>query len=121
MPEVHGGRQSNGVEELAARLDRHHGPDRNAARVQAVGARGEHAVAHLHVGLERHVLERETVAAGAAHDALAAGALDHRPDAGSAVGDELHLGVRALGQDDAADQAVGGGDRAAREPPAAPA
>ena len=55
-----------------------HGPDRDAARVEAVGAGGEHAVAHLHVGLERHVLERETVAAGAAHDALAAGALDHR-------------------------------------------
>ena len=73
----------------------------------------KHAVAHLHVGLERHVLERQPVAPGAAHDALPPRALDHRAHAGGAIGDQLHLGVRALGQDDAADQPVGRAHRAA--------
>ena len=119
--EVDGGRELDAVEELPARLHRDDGADRDAARVDAVDAGGEHAVARPHVGLEGHVVELEPAAApaAAAHHPLAAGAQDHAADAGGAVGDELDLGVGAGDGDHPAHQAVGREHRLVDPAPAA--
>ena len=76
--EVDGRRELHLVEELAALLDGEHRADRDAPRIDAVDAGGEHEVSRTDVGLERHVVELEPVgaAAAAAHHPLAAGAQD---------------------------------------------
>src|SRR6185312_3215485 len=81
------------VEELAAALDLDDGAHRDAPRVDAVDAGGEHLIARPHVRLQRHVVELQGAASpdAAAHHPLAAVAQDHATHSRRAVGDELHL------------------------------
>src|SRR5215218_4339738 len=99
------------MEELPPWLDGGDRADGDAARIDAVDAGGQHAVARPHVGLQGDVVELEPGAQAAAHHPLAAGAQDHAPDSGGAVGDQLHLGVGAGDVDHPADEAVAGEHR----------
>ena len=100
------GPQPDAMEQLLARAHVDHRAHRQAARVDAVDPRGDHLVADPHVRLQRDEVEIQAAGAKAAHDALAAGALDHRADAGGPIGDQLDLGVGPGRQDHPADQAV---------------
>src|SRR6185295_4201006 len=105
--EVDRRRELDTVEELPAGFDGDDGAHRDAARIDAVDAGGEHAVPRPHVGLQRHVVALEPAAPPAAADhSLPAGAQDQAADAGGTVGDELDLGIGAGDGDDPPHQPV---------------
>ncbi len=93
--------QLDAIEQLVSCRNAGDTPDRNPAGEDAVDSGAHDLVTHLHVAAQRDEVERQQAFFGSPSDPLPTRAPQHRPDRRRAVGQQLHLGIRARHRDDA--------------------